>query len=75
MTVQKYRNIIKFTTRAHQLYLQPRRDPQHQWLTTTSFQLSKEEIDAIIQDWPAGWKHPVVDDLLSIEIDPQQEGT
>ena len=60
--------MINFTAGAFHLYLQPRQDPQHPWLTT-AFQLYEEELDLIVWDWPEEWKQHVTNDLLSIETD------
>ena len=38
-----------------------------------TIQLSNDEVDAIIQDWPTEWRVPIVDYQLSIEQESWQK--
>ena len=42
---------------------------------STQFHLSTEGIETSVQDWLEEWRQPIVDDQLSIEIDPEKDGT
>ena len=49
-------------------------DPENQWFAT-NFQLVEEDIETYFQDYHEEWRQPIADDQLSIEIDPEKDGT
>ena len=46
------------------IHIQARRDNDKQWLTTR-YKLIDEEIDMLVDDWPAKWRIPVNNEELS----------
>ena len=54
-TVQQFCSIVKFDISSHHIYIQPRQRVQCQKLQT-SFIMSKEEIQEIINQWPKEWR-------------------
>ena len=73
-TVQRFRNNIMFYAGVHHIHLQPRQDPQNQWLAT-EFWITEEDIETISQDWPEEWRRPVADDQISAKNETWQNGT
>ena len=61
----------------HYVMIHPRQDPQHQWLAT-QFQLTEEEVEAIVHEWVKEWcvyvpNDQIVDDNLDQEKPPSSQ--
>jgi hypothetical protein len=56
----------------HHMYVQDKKDPTQQWLPTT-YRLTIEDVNLIINDWEEEWKSPPEKTELSEEEDDQDK--
>ena len=63
----KYQRLIQFTIGPHSIYIQARWDLNKQWLPL-AYKVTDEELDALIQEWPAEWCNLVSQEELSKEL-------
>ena len=66
-TMACYMNVMRFIAGGRHTYIQEWWDPQKKWLTT-EFQMEKEEVDYVVQEWLTKWKVPVANDQLSAKM-------
>jgi len=65
--IDEYRMQVKFQVDIHNVYIWARRDPEETWILS-HFQITKEDIETIMQDWKFEWKQDIWPEELS-ELD------
>jgi hypothetical protein len=71
--VARYKDMANFKATRHTMWIQPRRDPDKQWLQMR-YCITEGDIDLVIKYWEDEWRIPVLTWELSERITEEEVG-